>query len=86
MFSFLCCCSKERKEGEGFIESQLSNLETKIKNVNRILIEFVTEEAKLGMREIPCIEMVEKVLLVSSKGEVPKKDIVHIYKSTQQIN
>lgn len=47
----------------------------------KLLLEFVTEESKLGMREIECFEMIEKIFLCSNKGEIPKKDIVNIYKS-----
>lgn len=68
----VCCCSKSRKEEDVTIDGT----ESKIKNVNRILIEFVNEESKIGLKEIPCIEMIEKVLLASNKGEIPKKDIV----------
>ena len=80
MFGFLCCCTKDRaNEGDG-PEQFLGAVDSKFKNANRILLEFVTEESKLGMREIECIEMIEKVLLSSNKGEIPKKEIVHIYK------
>ncbi len=68
----LCCCAKSRKDGDLSLEGP----ESRIKNVNRILIEFVNEESKIGLKEVPCLEMIEKVLIASNKGEVPKKDII----------
>ena len=55
--------------------------------MSRLLVEFVTEESQTGMRELQCIEMVERVILVSKKGvEVPYKDVTSIYKSIKQVN
>ena len=55
--------------------------------MSRLLVEFVTEESQTGMREVQCIEMVERVILVSKKGvEVPYKDVTSIYKSIKQVN
>ena len=55
--------------------------------MSRILVEFVTEESQTGMRELQCIEMVERVILVSKKGvEIPYKDVTSIYKSIKQVN
>lgn len=42
-----CCCAKSRQE-----ESSLSSLESKDKNLTRILLEFTTEESKIGLRNI----------------------------------
>lgn len=67
----LCCCAKSRKD-----DLSLEGPEIRIKNVNRILLEFVNEESKIGLKEVPCLEMIEKVLVASNKGEVPKKDII----------
>ena len=78
----MCCCAKARKDGDLTIEGP----ESRIKNINRILLEFVNEESKIGLKEVPCLEMIEKVLLASNKGEVPKKDIIQIYKTTDSIN
>jgi len=68
----MCCCAKARKEGDLSLEGP----ENRIRNINRILLEFVNEESKIGLREVPCIEMIEKVLLASNKGEVLKRDII----------
>ena len=55
--------------------------------MSRLLVEFVTEESQTGMRELHCIEMVERVILVSKKGvEIPYKDVTSIYKSIKQVN
>ena len=78
----MCCCAKSRKDGSITIDGP----ENRIKNINRILLEFVNEESKIGLKEVPCVEMIEKVLLASNKGEVPKKEIIQIYKSTEQVN
>lgn len=79
-FFGMVCCTKDRAN-EGDEPSQLLGaVDSKFKNANRVLLEFVTEESKLGMREIECFEMIEKIFLCSNKGEIPKKDIVHIYK------
>ena len=75
-----CCCAKPRKDGE---DITIGGIESKSKNLNRILIEFVSEESKIGFKDIPCIEMIEKILLASNKGEVPKKEIILIYKSIE---
>lgn len=77
-----CCCSKSRKDED----TALLGPESKIKNINRILLEFVNEESKIGLKEVPCINMIEKVLLASNKGEVPKREIIQIYKSTDVVN
>ena len=68
----LCCCSKSRKDGD----LTLDGPDNRIKNINRILLEFANEESKIGLKEVPCLEMIEKVLVASNKGEVPKKDII----------
>jgi hypothetical protein len=55
--------------------------------MSRLLVEFVTEESQTCMRELQCIEMVERVILVSKKGvEIPYKDVTSIYKSIKQVN
>ena len=63
-----CCCAKPRKDEE----DGLGGASNGFKNLNRILLEFVTEESKIGLKEVNCLEMVEKLLLASNKGEVPK--------------
>ena len=55
-------------------------------NINRILLEFVSEESKLGMRKIQFNFLMEEVLLVSSKNEIPKKSLVELYKSMPDID
>lgn len=80
---FFCCCAKPRKDGD---DITIGGVESKLKNVSRILIEFVSEEQKMGMKNVACIEMIEKVLLASNKSEVPKKEIIQIYKSIECIN
>lgn len=67
------CCAKSRK---GDSDLTLEGPESRIKNLNRILLEFVTEEQKIGLKEISCLEMIEQVLLASNKGEIAKKDII----------
>ncbi len=55
-------------------------------NINRILLEFVSEESKLGMRKIQFNSIMEEVLLVSTKNEIPKKSLVELYKSMPDID
>lgn len=69
----MCCCAKNRKDGD---ESTIGGIETKVKNSSRILIEFVSEEAKIGLREVNWTYLVEQVILVSNGGEIPKKDLI----------
>ena len=78
---FFCCCAKPRKDEA----STLPGIESKSNNLSRILLEFVSEESKLGLKDIHCIDMIEKVIEASSsKGEIPKKDLIKIYKSNQE--
>ena len=44
----LFCCAKSRKDGDITIDGP----ESRIKNINRILLEFVNEESKLGLKEV----------------------------------
>ena len=50
---WMCCCAKERKEGDDYFT--INGFENKPKNSNRILLEFVSEEMKIGLKEVPCI-------------------------------
>jgi hypothetical protein len=49
-------------------------------------LEFVSEESKLGMRKIQFNFIMEEVLLVSTKNEIPKKSLVELYKSMSDID
>lgn len=49
-------------------------------------MEFVSEESKLGMRKIQFNFIMEEVLLVSTKNEIPKKSLVELYKSMSDID
>lgn len=49
------CCAKSRKDQD----LSLDGADNRIKNINRILLEFVTEESKLGLKEISCLDMIE---------------------------
>lgn len=80
---FMCCCAKNRKDND---ESTIGGFESKAKNTNRILIEFVSEEAKIGLREVNWTDLVEQVLLASNKGEIPKKELHQVYKNIDSVN
>ena len=56
MFMF-CCWTKDRNVGDD--NSPFGNIETRMRNANRILIEFISEEAKIGLREIAYLDLVE---------------------------
>jgi hypothetical protein len=58
----------------------LFSIDSRKQNLARILIEFVSEEAKLGLRIIPCLDIIEKILLQSGKDEIIKKDLVLVYR------
>jgi hypothetical protein len=77
-----CCCAKSRQD-EG---SSILGIDSKDSNINRILLEFTTEEARIGLRNVPCLEMLEKLILVSTKEEIPKKEVVQIYKAMNTLN
>lgn len=69
---FFCCCAKNREDKEDELNS-INSIEAKLKNWNRILLQFVREEQMLGLKSVPCLDIFEKVLVASNKGEVPKK-------------
>lgn len=74
---FSSCCTKKRKdEGTPNIENPFATLN----NVNRIMIQFMKEEQETGLKEIPCVVMIEKLLLASSKGAIQKKELIKMYK------
>lgn len=70
---WMCCCSKARKDGE---EDTIGGFEARFKNSNRILISFVGEEVKLGLKEVHCLKLIEQVLLSANKNDIPKKDLI----------
>lgn len=68
----LCCCTSKpsRNEEDTYLTpSYFSNFHSKEaspnKGLNRILIEFIAQEARLGLRDVECLEIIEKALLVS---------------------
>ena len=79
-----CCCANPRKDNEAF--SLLGEFDGKLRSFNKILLELSTEEYKLGLKDVPCIGIIEKILVVSNKGEVPKKDLVKVFKSFYSVN
>jgi hypothetical protein len=85
MFLFFCCSSdKDDLLGNGPRFSGM--LEEKQKAINRILLEFMSEESKIGMKDTQCIDMIEKILVVSNQEEIQKKDLVQVYKQMDTIN
>ncbi len=65
-FTSWCCCAKSRKEGEEGGLQRLSEIEQKLRGANRLLVEFVSEEQRIGLKETPCIDLIEKVLINAS--------------------
>lgn len=82
MFFFSFCCSKNREEDA----ISIAGLEQKQKTINRILLEFVSEEMKIGLKNISCMDMVENVLIASNVGEIARKDLIEIFKSIDMVN
>jgi hypothetical protein len=75
MMLFSCCCSKQRDDKSGGLSPGGKHSSTppdtflpgfgtdsKLKSMSRILIEFITQEAKLGFREIEAYEILEKLI------------------------
>jgi len=91
---FCCCTSKPAKDEDTYLPTPfysnfLSQQQTSFpgpKGLNRILLEFTTEESKLGLKDCECLELIEQALLVASQNEISKKDLVSIFRSTQGIN
>ena len=82
MFFFSFCCSNKREEDA----ISIAGLEQKQKTINRILLEFVSEETKIGLKNISCMDMVENVLIASNVGEIARKDLIEIFKSIDMVN
>jgi hypothetical protein len=76
MFLLFCCAPKGRKDNDG---DTIGGYEAKIKNSHRILIEFISEEQKIGLKEIPCLELIEPVMVQTIKNEIPRKELIKIY-------
>jgi hypothetical protein len=74
---WMCCCAKARKDGDG---ETLGGFDFKLKSSNRILIQFVGEEVKIGLKEVNCLELIEKVLIVANKNDIPKKELLNVFK------
>ena len=73
----LCCCSKDRKSDT---DSNLNDIEGNFTNLRKILIEFVYEESKIGIRDVSFLDLQEKLLLqTSNKRTIPKADIQPIF-------
>jgi hypothetical protein len=79
----MCCCAKARKDGDG---ETLGGLDMKLKNSNRILLQFVGEEVKIGLREVNCLELIEKVLVVANKNDIPKKELLNVFKDLDMVD
>lgn len=71
MMLFSCCCSKQRDDPKSLSPSGKHAPETflpgfssdqKLKSMQRILLEFVALEAKLGLRDIEAFEILEKMI------------------------
>ena len=73
LWGMMCCCAKTRKGEE---ESSLGDLDSKLKSTSKILIEFVTEESKIGLKETPCLDLVEQILIAATnqKGDPKEGD------------
>lgn len=79
---FMCCCAKTRK-GE---DSETIGFESRLKNAQMILLEFIKEESNLRMKDIPTTDIVSKLYQISDRGEISKKDLFDVYKQYPKIN
>lgn len=92
MMLFSCCCSKQRDDPKSLSPSGKHVPETflpgfsndsKLKSVQRILLEFVGQEAKLGLRDVEAFEILEKLIQAAqNRDEINKKEVVRIYRET----
>ena len=79
----MCCCAKGRKEGD---DNTMGTMESKLKTANRILIEFITEESKIGLKDISYVDLIGRVLVSANKNELPKKELIAVYKQIDNVN
>ena len=69
---FVCCCAKTRKDGDS---TTIGGMESKLRNSQLILLEFIKEESNLRMKEIDTADLMSKIYTVSIKTDIPKKDL-----------
>ena len=88
MFGFLCCCTKDRKDGTGDGVSSINGLqlESKSPNINMLMIEFVQEEAQLGIRDVQCVYLIEELMSKSNHFEVDSKDVAKLYQTLPNVD
>ena len=58
---FMCCCAKNRKDND---DSTIGGIETRQKNSSKVLLDFVSEETKIGLREIAWTDLMKEVLVL----------------------
>lgn len=79
MFIMSLCCSKERKTVTD--SSLLSDFDSTFKNLRKIMIEFMSEEVKMGLRDTQFLDLQEQLLLAStSKKTIPKGELQTLFK------
>ena len=49
----MCCCAKSTKDKMEDTPYG-GNIEYRLKNMSRLMIEFISEEHKIGLREVTC--------------------------------
>ena len=59
----------------------MNEIESKLKGSQRLLVEYASEEAKIGLKEIPFLVILEKLLVASSNNrEIQKKELSSVFK------
>ncbi len=76
---FMFCCANTNKDG-ALDDTPGFTLEARLKTMNRVLLEFISEEQKIGLKEAHCVELVNNVLDAAQKSEIHKNDLIRIYK------
>jgi hypothetical protein len=74
---------------ENLFLSQSSHSQSAVtsKSIGRILIEFISEEHKLGLREVEFLDILEKLMLSKkSSDEIGKKEVAAIYKKLADVS
>lgn len=58
----------------------MGQFDSKLKNQKRILLEFVNEEANIGLKDTSCYDIIEKVLSETNKVHINSSDLINCFK------
>ena len=79
LWNIVCCCAKTRKDA--LEQLSIQDVEQRNQANNKILIEFLNEETKLGLKEINVVEIMEKILnSATNQREIDKSPVKDLFK------